>query len=524
MLAIMSTAHEFAETLPTEQATRRLACDIASMLQPGDVVALAGDLGAGKTTFARALIRALAGDERFEVPSPTFTLVQNYHLPRFPVLHVDLYRVGDADELAELGLDESDRAAMLIEWPERAGATLSADRFEIVFTLTPHLGLTARQVRISGLGQCAPRAERLEMVRRFLERAGFGDAERQRLQGDASTRAYSRLLLPDRTAILMNAPRRPDGPPVRSGLPYSAIAHLAEDVKPFVAMARALRRRGLSAPDIYAAELEAGLIVLEDLGREGMTAGEPPAPVFERYAAAIDALVCLHTQELPPSLPVAPGVEHALPRYDMEALMIEAELLLDWYLPFRGIALAASAREEFVRRWRSALIPAIEAPRTWTLRDLHSPNLLWLDERAGVARVGLLDFQDAVLGPHAYDVVSLVQDARVDVPEEMEIALLGHYAKGRKASDAAFEPASFIELYSLLGAQRATKILGIFARLQQRDGKPHYLAHMPRVWRYLQRSLSHAGLADLKAWYESHVPAPAAPETSAAIPFATFPS
>ncbi len=508
MLAKTSAAHEFGETLPTEQATRRLACDIASMLQPGDVIALSGDLGAGKTTFARALIRALAADEQLEVPSPTFTLVQSYALPRLPVLHVDLYRMGDLDELAELGLEESERGAMLIEWPDRAGAALSADRFEIVFTLAPHLGLTAREVRIIGLGQCAQRAERLELLRRLLERAGFADSDRLHLQGDASTRAYARLLLPDRTAILMNAPRRPDGPPVRNGRPYSAIAHLAEDVKPFIAMARALRQRGLSAPDIYAAELDAGLIVLEDFGTEGMTAGEPAAPVFERYAAVIDALVHLHAQELPPNLPVVPGIEHAIPPYDIEALMIEAELLLDWYLPFQGIALAPGARAEFVAHWRSALSRATEAPRTWTLRDVHSPNLLWLDERAGIARVGLLDFQDAVLGPHAYDVVSLLQDARVDVPEDMEVALLGHYARGRKSNDADFDPVAFVELYSLMGAQRATKILGIFARLRQRDGKPQYLRHMPRVWRYLQHCLTHADLANLKAWYDDHAPAP----------------
>ncbi|HYS47918.1 MAG TPA: phosphotransferase, partial [Xanthobacteraceae bacterium] len=140
-------------------------------------------------------------------------------------------------------------------------------------------------------------------------------------------------------------------------------------------------------------------------------------------------------------------------------------------------------------------------------RDFHSPNLVWLPEREGMARVGLLDFQDALVGPPAYDVASLLQDARVDVPEAMEISLLGRYAKARQADDPDFNLAGFVELYATLAAQRATKILGIFARLDRRDGKPQYLRHLPRVWRYLRRALSHPALAPLKAWYEAHVPA-----------------
>jgi aminoglycoside/choline kinase family phosphotransferase len=142
------------------------------------------------------------------------------------------------------------------------------------------------------------------------------------------------------------------------------------------------------------------------------------------------------------------------------------------------------------------------------IRDFHSPNLLWLPQRQGIARVGLLDFQDAVMGPPAYDLASLLQDARVDVPELMEITLLGRYVKTRFESETDFDPAAFTTAYSTLAAQRASKVLGIFSRLDRRDGKPQYLRHMPRVWRYLQRSLMHPELADLKAWYGSHVRAP----------------
>jgi aminoglycoside/choline kinase family phosphotransferase len=141
------------------------------------------------------------------------------------------------------------------------------------------------------------------------------------------------------------------------------------------------------------------------------------------------------------------------------------------------------------------------------LRDFHSPNLLWLPDREGVARVGLLDFQDALMGPPAYDLASLLQDARVDVPEMMEITLLSRYTRARRAADADFDAPYFARLYATLGAQRASKILGIFARLDRRDGKPQYLRHMPRVWGYLQRSLAHPALAGLRTWYKANVPA-----------------
>ena len=495
--------------LPGEPATRRLAADVAAILAPGDLVTLSGDLGAGKTTFARALIRHLAGDERLEVPSPTFTLIQSYALPRFTLVHADLYRVSEPQELVELGLEEAiEGAVTLIEWPDRAAGLLSPDRLDIAFHLAPALGPSHREARVTALGSFAARTERLLSIWRFLKDSGFAGAERQFLQGDASTRIYERLVENGRTAILMNAARRPDGPPIRDGKPYSAIAHLAEDVKPFVAMARALRARGFSAPDIYAADLDEGLLVLEDLGSEGVAAADRRAPIQERYATAVDVLVALHRPTLPRVLPVAPRIDHALPAYDLEAFLIEAELLLDWYVPHRAGTVTPDARAEFFALWRAALARATQPPSTWVLRDYHSPNLAWLPQRQGMARIGLLDFQDALIGPPAYDLVSLLQDARVDVPEQLEMALLGSYVRARQASDPAFRAAEFLELYATLGAQRATKILGIFARLDRRDGKPQYLRHLPRVYRYLARSLAHPSMSALKAWYDRNIPGP----------------
>jgi N-acetylmuramate 1-kinase len=513
MLLTTPGGASFNATLANEEATWRFMTDIAAALEPGDLITLSGDLGAGKTTFARALIRYLAGDETIEVPSPTFTLIQNYDLPRFPLVHADLYRLSGVAELAELGFDDlPEGSVVLMEWPDRAAGFLPPDRLDITFTLAPQLGPDMRNVRYVGYGNFAPRVERIAMVRSFLDEAGFGTAERRRMQGDASTRIFDRLKSGGEAAILMNAPRRPDGPPVRDGKPYSAIAHLAEDIVPYVAIASGLRAQGFSAPAILHADLDHGLLVMEDLGIDRIVADDPPAPIALRYTAAVDLLAVLHGRQLPDTLPVAPHLDYRLPRYEMEAFLIEAELLLDWYLVKTAAGSSASTRKEFVALWRKALEPALAAPPTWVLRDYHSPNLLWLSDRQGAARIGVLDFQDALIGPGAYDVASLLQDARVDVPEALEMSLLGHYVRVRQSQSARrgeeFDTAGFTRLYATLAAQRATKILGIFARLDRRDGKPQYLRHMPRLWNYLQRSLAHPALASLKDWYAANVPAP----------------
>jgi tRNA threonylcarbamoyl adenosine modification protein YjeE len=504
----------FLVELPDETATAHLMADLALLIGPGDVITLSGDLGAGKTAAARAMIRYFAADDALEVPSPTFTLAQTYDLPPFPLLHADLYRVNDPLELEEIGLSPLPEATLaLIEWPERAPDALPPDRIDIALSHHPELEPSARIAEITGYGKAAATVARLQTLRQFLADAGYADAKRLRMAGDASTRSYARLIRDDGVVILMNSPRRPDGPAIYDGKSYSAAVHLAEDVKPFVAIANGLRERGFSAPAIHHADLDAGFLITEDFGSAGVIEGDPPDPIAERYQIATDMLAALHRQQLPDILPLAPQLAYAVPSFDTEALLVEIGLMLEWYLPDRGIETTDKLRAEFVAMWRELLAKPADAPRTWVLRDFHSPNLIWLDARADIQKVGIIDFQDAVLGPAAYDVVSLLQDARIDVPEALELALLTRYIKARRAADHNFDPAGFAELYAIMSAQRNTRLLGTFARLNRRDGKPQYLRHQPRIWTYLTRSLAHPALAHIRDWYSANVPAPVRSKT-----------
>jgi N-acetylmuramate 1-kinase len=488
----------------------RLAELLALKIRPGDVIALYGDLGAGKTTLARALIGALLRDANPDVPSPTFALQQTYATPRLTVAHFDFYRLSIADEARELGFGEAiDAGAVIVEWPERAHSLLPEDRIEV--ELRDSGAHDRRVVTVRGLGAAAPRVARIGEIMRFLDhQRDWTGARVAYLQGDASTRGYARLSRNGATVLLMDAPRQPDGPPIHDGRSYSQIACLAEDmVRPFVAISEVLRAAGLSAPEVLEVDLDCGLALVEDLddrlfGRM-VAAGASQA---ELWRAAVDVLVHLRRVPLPQELPVRDhDWGYTLPRRDRAAFEIEVELVLDWLWPeIKGAPAPEEVRAEFKAVWAPVLDRLLALRGGWFLRDYHSPNLVWLPEREGVARVGILDFQDALHEHFAFDLVSLLQDARVDVPEELERELFDYYCAQVAAQEPNFDRAVFASAYADFGAQRNARLLGLWARLLRRDGKPQYLQHYPRTWGYLARNLRHVTLAPLAAWYDRHFP------------------
>ena len=483
---------------------------MALKIRIGDVIALRGELGAGKTTFARALIAALLGDRGAEVPSPTFSLSQAYITPRLTITHYDFYRLEAADEADELGFEEATATgAAIVEWPERVAALLPPSRYEIELAETADPAV--RRVTVRGLGEAAVHVRRIGELLAFLDgQPRWRGAHIAYLQGDASTRAYARLSTDGGTVLLMDAPRQPDGPPIRDGKPYSRIAHLAEDmVRPFVAIGAILRGAGLSAPEVVAMDLAKGLLLVEDLGDRafGSEIAAGRVAQTELWRTAVDALITLRGVPVPASLPLPDGTSYMLPRRDRDAFEIEIELLLDWYWPaLKGEPVPRGVRAEFSALWAPVLDRLLDLPGGWFLRDYHSPNLIWLPERKGIARVGIIDFQDALNEHFAFDLVSLLQDARVTVPQELEAELFAHYCAEIAKSEPAFDRAAFAAAYADFGAQRNTRLLGLWARLLKRDGKPQYLQHIPRTWGYLARNLRAPALAALQAWYDRHFP------------------
>ncbi|MFD1747240.1 tRNA (adenosine(37)-N6)-threonylcarbamoyltransferase complex ATPase subunit type 1 TsaE [Rhizobium helianthi] len=485
-------------TLADEAETIRLGEDLALALHVGDCLALSGDLGAGKSTLARAFLRAMADDEALEVPSPTFTLVQTYDL-RIPVAHFDLYRIADGSELDELGLDESlNDGICLVEWPEMAEAELPADRITLRLTHQD----AGRQADIEGPDAALERIRRVLLIRNFLKENGHTPDRRRYLTGDASQRAYETVRPHDGVPlVLMDWPRRASGPAVLDGKPYPKVAHIAEDILPFVGIDLYLKQCGLCAPDVLAADYEHGLLLLEHLGSEGVLSPEGE-PLPERYRAAIECLAHLHAcLPVQKEIAVDAGHVHLIPDFDPVAMKIETRLILDWYLPSLrgGEPVAENVREEYGQIWDSLIGELSNAERHLLLRDFHSPNLIWRDQEQDLARIGLIDFQDAMIGPTAYDVASLVQDARVTIPEALAHDLLEHYVALRHAQ-GAFDEHGFRKAFAIMSAQRNCKLAGLWVRLKERDGKPGYMKHMPRTLRYLSTVLAHPALAPLADW------------------------
>lgn len=347
----------------------------------------------------------------------------------------------------------------------------------------------------------------------FLKAAGLDQARRELLAGDASTRAYERLHLADgATVIFMDQPPAAESavcPPgatdaERMAMGYNAAARLAAgSVAAFVATAAYLRDHGLSAPRILAHDVEAGLAVLEDLG-DGLFAtliadGEPEAPLYE---AAVDVQIQLQEQT-PPDVLTADGAAWPLLSYDALALKVGTDTFLEWWPKFSGLPeFSADATAEWAALWAPVFARGEAGASVFTHRDFHAQNLLWLPGRAAAARVGLLDFQDALRAHPAWDLTHLLQDARRDVSPELEAAMLDRFLAARPQLDRE----AFVHDYRALAASNAARILGrVFAR-QALLGRRQYEAFMPRTWRYLERNLTDPSMTGLQAWFDRHVP------------------
>nr|WP_319483498.1 tRNA (adenosine(37)-N6)-threonylcarbamoyltransferase complex ATPase subunit type 1 TsaE [uncultured Cohaesibacter sp.] len=503
----------------SEAASAALASDLAPLLACGDVIALSGDLGMGKSSFARALLRARAGDPWLEVPSPTFTLVQGYAMPdedgeaSLEIAHFDLYRISDSEELYEIGFEESwEAGAALVEWPDRADDLLPPSCLWLCFSAGE--SDEARVLTIAGNDVWRERLMRLCQKRRLLIDAGWGDALRHPIASDLSPRSYDRVMRPQdpfsetsehpeelqQTAILMDMPERQPGPLLPDGRLYDQVAHRVTALAPMLSIAEGLETLGLRVPHRFGASVEEGLMLWEDFG--GVTLAEgPEEPVDARYLATVSALAHLHQQPLPIRFE-GTGGRHTLSRYDRDAFEVELDVFLDHYWPHvHGSACPEEKRAEFKALWLPFIDRITETGQVLVLRDVQDPNCFWLGADARDGAIGFIDFQDCLIGPHAYDLAALSMDARVTIPASLEQAMRSHYVSLRGFDAAA--AATFTETYHIIAAQRTSKNLGAFARAANQAGRTGYLAHVPRSLDYLSRAMDHPLLGALKGWYEA---------------------
>ena len=350
--------------------------------------------------------------------------------------------------------------------------------------------------------------------RAFLAQSGLADARRAPLPGDASTRRYERLfpadgpslMLMDQAASAESPPADPSWSPERRRAEgWNAVARLsAGRIEAFAAVAAQLRAVGLSAPEMKAVDAPAGLAVLEDFG-EGVFAtvienGQDEGPL---YLAAVEALARLHAAGAPSTLR-GPAGDWPLQTYDETALQGGADLFVEWLPRLRPeLRFDAAAVAEWREAWAPVVAEGAAGASVMAHRDYHAENLIWLPQRDGVARVGMIDFQDAVLAHPSWDLHSLLQDARRDVSPELEAEALDRYFTAAQVS----ERAAFLRGYAGLAALNEARILGVFARLIARDGKPRYASFMPRMWAHLNRNLEKPGLEGVARWFDTHVPA-----------------
>jgi aminoglycoside/choline kinase family phosphotransferase len=329
-------------------------------------------------------------------------------------------------------------------------------------------------------------SERQKALAAFLADNGWLPENQSVLADDASFRRYDRLQVGDRRAVLMDAP------------PHQ------EDTRPFIRIAEHLVGLGLSAPKIYAQDTEQGFLILEDFGDDTYSQILKASPTQEKflYEQAVDALIHLH------KIPVEDQILVGLAPYDTKKLLDEVRLLTDWYIPH--VTTESIFPEEIIAYeavWAELFDYVQSQPKCLVLRDFHVDNLLLLDEKSGVKSCGLLDFQDALVGARAYDLMSLLEDARRDIDDQMrEVLKQRYYTAFAELAEPGAKRDAFDATYAILGAGRHAKVIGIFVRLYLRDAKPNYLIHIPRVWRLLERSLRHPMLSSVRDWFNVYVP------------------
>ncbi len=460
---------------------------LSSVLGKGDVITLNGQIGAGKTTFAKFLISNLTQTPIEEISSPTFNLYQTYEGETLDVLHYDFYRIDSELELAEIDLDESytDKIC-IIEWANKYPNILPKDRIEISIECKDQ----ERYYKINPLGKCREAIDSLNKVEDFLDEHDIKFKEIKKLPGDASKRGYFRVSNSNKNLIVMDVTQENDA---------NGKTLMTGGIDDFITICEYLDSINVRVPKLIARNKINTLLLEEDLGECSYTGMVAKLDFRELYEPAIETLIHISNIKHPKNISTGPN-PHYMRDFDLNIYLKEAGTFIDYYWPFvNGTFCGEDERQEFIEIL-SNLYSNLSDDKTLMLRDFHSPNLLFLQNEKGLKKCAIIDFQDALLGHPLYDLVSLSNDARLTIDEGHEQYLIDLYKSSFCFNDFEFDKLSFMEQYQILGVQRSIKILGIFARLAIIDSNHNYIVHMPRVITYIKRILESGNLPELKYW------------------------
>ena len=491
------------QVFTTEKQTTDLAASIAKYIVAGDIIRLQGDLGAGKSVFARAVVRGLHSKAE-HIPSPTFTILQTYDDTRLPVVHVDLYRIEDESEVEFLELQPwIKHGVTLVEWPENAPNWFPESRADNLFeaptetdngsTLTVKIsqqddggrvfelsGGKSWQQRLSLIDESLRRPSTPQGRKRFVEQALGKGYVITPVSADASFRSYWRVKTEEGPKIVMDSP-----PPL-------------EDVKPVIKMTHFLEGAGVRVPHIYAKDEKLGYLLQEDFGDTTLLdAVQNKGYDLEKwYEKAVDILIHMALSDPAP-----------VRQYSHADLWSEAARFTDWYLPqATGHATFTADRQQFHDIWLPLFDKIMDVPKTTTFWDYHAANLMVLEKEPGdsIDCLGVIDFQDARVGPVSYDLSMLLQDVRFAIPDDLEQHLIQRFVDGL---GGLVTMEKFMESYELVNLQRTMKIIGGFTRVAKRDGKDSYLKFMPRCWEIVDRAIQNPATTEVQAFLARTMPA-----------------
>lgn len=464
-----------------------LARVISKILVKGDIVALIGEIGSGKTTFSKRLINELTSIHINEINSPTFNLYTIYDKNGVQVNHYDFYRVENSEDLLEIDLIESYKSGItIIEWADKYINALKNDYIEV------HLKekKNHREYQVIGRGSFRQRIKNANSLEYFLDQTNLKINRQEDIKGDASKRKYHRLYTENSTLILMDSSQEKK---------IASPTKLSTSINDYIHICKYLEKINIRVPKLFYTDTENEYLIEEDFGDLQYSQVVSAGNFKELYQPAISTLLHITRINHPHDLEVD-GMKYKIPEYDNMTYLNEIEIFIKFYWPYKkGHICSPSTQNEFMDIFNE-LLGKLSSDKSLVLRDFHSPNLMFLNTEKNHRKCGVIDFQDALIGHPIYDLVSLSQDARVTITEEQENFLLEQYKVEFDYNNYNFDKSTIMDQYCILGAQRSLKILGIFARLSIIDNRNDYIGHMPRIINYIRKNMKNSNLSNLSNW------------------------